>query len=398
MKVVVKEAGIEKIHYPEGKIALVGRSSQCHLKIDNDHISRKHLELIERDGAVFVKDLTLSNWVSISGKKMEKDIEVEVFDFMDILLPGDVILNVSAGGPEDENSEERNFNFDLPEEKKTKSKTGITKPTTLKLEKDIYRDLITQAENEKEGRQSANSSLVTEEEKKNDYLQFAKLFGVFLAVTLAVMYFFEYKKSLSEKKQPQSKVKVEKESSNKTKIKTSKPKIKTDKRVVRKSKSGNLAVVESFLKNNEKCTGVFQAICEKIVPMRSINEGVISDGNTIIVIKNFDNRLQHFFQNDGNGYKKAMNNIATEKVLSGEMSLEPKFLKALEKRKYVEIKVIMISVVQGRVKVRSAYTIDTSYYRRYSERDYNLSIENFRKFQDSSFFDKTFERYFIKEK
>ncbi len=397
MKVVVKEAGIEKIHYPEGKIALVGRSSQCHLKIDNDHISRKHLELIERDGAVFVKDLTLSNWVSISGKKMEKDIEVEVFDFIDILLPGDVILNVSAGGPEDENSKERNFNFDLPEEKKTKSKTGITKPTKLKLEKDIYRDLIDHSKTAKDGGDLEDKPL-TEKQKANDYIQFVKLFSVFLVGALAVMYFFEYKKGFSEKKQPQSKVKVEKKSSNRTKIKTSKPKIKTDKRVVRKSKSGNLAVVESFLKNNEKCTGVFQAICEKIVPMRSINEGVISDGNTIIVIKNFDNRLQHFFQNDGNGYKKAMNNIATEKVLSGEMSLEPKFLKALEKRKYVEIKVIMISVVQGRIKVRSAYTIDTSYYRRYSERDYNLSIENFRKFQDSSFFDKTFERYFIKEK
>ncbi len=397
MKVVVKEAGIEKIHYPEGKIALVGRSSQCHLKIDNDHISRKHLELIERDGAVFVKDLTLSNWVSISGKKMEKDIEVEVFDFIDILLPGDVILNVSAGGPEDENSKERNFNFDLPEEKKTKSKAGITKPTKLKLEKDIYRDLIDHSKTAKDGGDLEDKPL-TEKQKANDYIQFVKLFSVFLVGALAVMYFFEYKKGFSEKKQPQSKVKVEKKSSNRTKIKTSKPKIKTDKRVVRKSKSGNLAVVESFLKNNEKCTGVFQAICEKIVPMRSINEGVISDGNTIIVIKNFDNRLQHFFQNDGNGYKKAMNNIATEKVLSGEMSLEPKFLKALEKRKYVEIKVIMISVVQGRIKVRSAYTIDTSYYRRYSERDYNLSIENFRKFQDSSFFDKTFERYFIKEK
>ena len=48
----------------------IGRSSKCDITIDNDNLSRSHLEINCIEGKVFIKDVSQNNWVSYNDKKL----------------------------------------------------------------------------------------------------------------------------------------------------------------------------------------------------------------------------------------------------------------------------------------------------------------------------------------
>ncbi len=72
----------------------IGRGSQCDIKLDSDYISRKHLEVSKKDNEFYIKDLTLSNWVSYNGERLPKETEVQYFDFAPLLLPGEISVKI----------------------------------------------------------------------------------------------------------------------------------------------------------------------------------------------------------------------------------------------------------------------------------------------------------------
>lgn len=113
---------IVEINYPDGeKEAIevdssnvtVGRGSSCELIITDDNISRKHLGIELRDGVFYIKDLTLSNWVSYNEEKLSKVDYVQYFDFATLMLPGGISLTIKTDRDQDQlNSDllEKNIN------------------------------------------------------------------------------------------------------------------------------------------------------------------------------------------------------------------------------------------------------------------------------------------------
>lgn len=85
----------ETIQYEIKKnIIVVGRSNDCDIKIDSDHISRKHLEISLDGETIYLKDLTLSNWVSYNNEKLTKKDYIQYFDFAPLVLPGGVSIHI----------------------------------------------------------------------------------------------------------------------------------------------------------------------------------------------------------------------------------------------------------------------------------------------------------------
>ncbi len=56
----------------------VGRSEESRLRIAQDCVSRRHCEIVERDGAVFVRDLKSTNGTLVDGVAIEPEADVAV--------------------------------------------------------------------------------------------------------------------------------------------------------------------------------------------------------------------------------------------------------------------------------------------------------------------------------
>ena len=99
MRVVISDDGPDEFEYDfDQEAVILGRGSNCDIVLQSDHISRKHLEISRKNGIFFIKDLTLSNWVSYNDEKLHKNVEVQYFDFAPLLLPGGFSVKI-----EDEN-------------------------------------------------------------------------------------------------------------------------------------------------------------------------------------------------------------------------------------------------------------------------------------------------------
>ena len=89
---VIYSDGEEVILESEEKVVSVGRGANCDIVIPDDQISRKHLSIKEEEGILYIKDLTLSNWVSYNEDKLSKSEYIQYFDFARLMLPGDIRL------------------------------------------------------------------------------------------------------------------------------------------------------------------------------------------------------------------------------------------------------------------------------------------------------------------
>lgn len=83
IKLVAEDLSLPVIHI-KGKLIL-GRSQKSDITIDNDEVSRTHLEIQERNGKVEIKDLGSGNGTYINGKKL---IEGDMY----YLLAGDQLV------------------------------------------------------------------------------------------------------------------------------------------------------------------------------------------------------------------------------------------------------------------------------------------------------------------
>ncbi len=63
-----------------GPEAVIGRSPDCHITIEDPLISRRHARIAIRDGSAFVSDLGSRNGVRVNGRAIGTDTEIELKD------------------------------------------------------------------------------------------------------------------------------------------------------------------------------------------------------------------------------------------------------------------------------------------------------------------------------
>lgn len=57
---------------------LVGRAEEARLRVSQDCVSRRHCELVDRDGVVFIRDLKSTNGTLVAGAAIEPEVDVAV--------------------------------------------------------------------------------------------------------------------------------------------------------------------------------------------------------------------------------------------------------------------------------------------------------------------------------
>lgn len=75
---------------------LIGRSEEARLRISQDSVSRRHCELLDRDGEVFVRDLNSTNGTLVDGVEIAAETDVPVASGM-VVKVGGVSFKVEYG-------------------------------------------------------------------------------------------------------------------------------------------------------------------------------------------------------------------------------------------------------------------------------------------------------------
>ncbi len=58
--------------------AVIGRGDEAALRFTDDSVSRRHCELVDRDGAVVIRDLGSTNGTQVEGVYLEPNVETEI--------------------------------------------------------------------------------------------------------------------------------------------------------------------------------------------------------------------------------------------------------------------------------------------------------------------------------
>ena len=69
--VIVKGPNTSKVLPVRTEVTTVGRQEDCQIRVVSSEVSRKHCQLLEKDGKLFVKDLNSSNGTFVNGRKIQ---------------------------------------------------------------------------------------------------------------------------------------------------------------------------------------------------------------------------------------------------------------------------------------------------------------------------------------
>jgi pSer/pThr/pTyr-binding forkhead associated (FHA) protein len=96
---VLKGASAGKeIKIPSPKCA-VGRGDECHLRPKSDAVSRRHCEISNREGQLYVKDLGSKNGTFVNGKRIEEEQVLKNGDHLQFgPLSFEVVIDHTLGG------------------------------------------------------------------------------------------------------------------------------------------------------------------------------------------------------------------------------------------------------------------------------------------------------------
>lgn len=373
---------------------IVGRGTKCDVVIQSDHISRKHLEIRQVEGVVYIKDLTLSNWVSYNEEKLVKNTDIQYFDFAPLILPGGISIKI-----EDDKAKEFNVSDIIKEGTQTRSQNKV----------DIYNTKLTRAEDIDELREERNKEKRRKkeerEQKKSKDLKMMVFFFVFMAGAFGYYYYTEML--------PQSQVQVKPIPKKKIKRKKPKKKIKTlkvEKKAVEKKddKKGPQEFVQQqkkpeVLKFTEmmakmpKCkAGYFQNLCTILYGRTVPPEGVVDDGFTLHVMKNFRIRLEKIYNNNYEKINKAMALQGIYDFVAAEKIMQPQILEKLEAMRITKIKIYVFAQQSTGYMLLSSYELEPGIYRRYSAQEMNFAEQKVTTSIDLNYFNSKFAR-FLKE-
>lgn len=302
---------------------VIGRGSDCDVVIASEHISRKHLEIQNREGKIFIRDLTLSNWVSYNDEKLSKSEYIQYFDFAPLVLPS---------GHE--------VNFQTSENEGLKMREGEQTSTNSK-KVDIYANKVASTK--------VRHTKVQSESKSSQAL-------IVLLVVIVGGY-FAYDYFLSE--DPQLKVRPQQVAVDKSQESTQPVPVAI-----------NRALLQKMLDTTKCQTAVMKPICDAILPTWNGGEGVVEFQNSLFVFKNFGKRLYSIFKTQEKLANFNLTIDKTYKVVAAERVLVSNFLEALNQRSVNQIYIVLFKEGAPSREIQKVFLVDTSAHLGLTQDDY----------------------------
>ncbi|MEE2671700.1 MAG: FHA domain-containing protein [Bdellovibrionota bacterium] len=385
MRVVISDDGPDEFEYDfDQEAVILGRGSNCDIVLQSDHISRKHLEISRKNGIFFIKDLTLSNWVSYNDEKLHKNVEVQYFDFAPLLLPGGFSVKI-----EDEN-EVSTLGEEVEREKENSRSQKI----------DIYKTKLSSAallEDRKIKRQRERAVKREEMElkKKAELKKYSILFAVLLAV--GGYFYFEaggFKEENTPKVIADQPVKPQPIRKVKQKVYTGEKIVEAPVKKKEKNKVDYQKIFSDLQNSQVGCTPLLiENLCKTILNGKGVSEKIYADKNKLIVFKNIRLRFQNIFQANYDLISRLMNYDGAYEFTAAESILDNKTLEGIEKDRFREIIVYVFIDTSLGDKLSKIFKIDTSIYRKYSTRDWEFAVNELKTKQRLRYFNKNFKKY-----
>lgn len=71
LKVCFDGVNVSEVHKLEGQAWVAGRDPSCEIVLNNDHVSRRHFELVKNEEGFFISDLGSANGTEVNGEALE---------------------------------------------------------------------------------------------------------------------------------------------------------------------------------------------------------------------------------------------------------------------------------------------------------------------------------------
>lgn len=304
---------------------IIGRGRDCDIVIASDHISRKHLEIQCNDEKVFIKDLTLSNWVSYNNDKLPKGEYIQYYDFAPLVLPSGHQLSVV-----------------LPKNEKLE----IEEPDVTSLGKlPIHDRKLSPQYKEENALEKKSKSNQTRQAKTKAAPKNMKT-SIILAIIICLV-FVSYMYYDFDSKSP-TKTNIQELPSN----------------VVNPSPTLILNMIQ-----NSKCKNrIMKQLCDSTLPEWGGKEGVVEYKKNLFIFKDFDKRRQKISQSN-------LDSEQLTKIVAAHKVIIPNFLEALNKRSIKNIFIILFQDGPSGIEIIKTLVLNTDVYNQVSQQDYNMAYE-----------------------
>jgi hypothetical protein len=362
-------------------IIVIGRSQKCDISISSEHISRQHLEIIRRDADIYIKDLTLSNWVLYNDEKLPKNQEILYYDFASLILPGGFSVRIT----EEVEEKTGHLNRTITGTNSTIKATGDAKPfiktmSGIHNKKSFpYKDSI--PKDEQTG-PTKSSILMTGRMR-----ELSKFILIFLAVLLFIFIYLNNESNNKNEEDVQLNLRkkvVPSEQNNVKQAENSLPKRRQ--KVSKKSQENMVSFNEKLRALPAYCNEKVEIFCRLFLKERRELENVVLENNQLIIYKNYSHRVNIFFNAQTNKIETALREKKFEKVIVGENLLIPQLLEKLEKKGVVKVRVIFFENKNNKAIKKSSYRLDPSFYRRFELKNYKQAYQAIKKDLDLSLF------------
>lgn len=342
----------------------LGRSDECEICITSDNISRKHLEISVVEGVIYIKDLTLANWVSYNNEKLSKSEAIQYFDFAPLTLPGGISVELN-----------------LYKDNSKKIQEQITEGTTSQ-KVDIYSDKISKLADKK-----------IEGKKKKKQAVKPELIIMVLIFLIAGAFFYNKRLETNQKQfQATRKRRVPKKD-----IKRPNQVVSTAKKNGVKKVSKVHALYLSIISDREKCRKPsFVNLCKAILPKIATFEGVSIVDNVLYVTKDYTQRVNGLFGNSERLKFLKIPEPVLYKVLAAEKLLIPVFLEQMEKNKIKKIVVIIFKNLGGSADIKQSFQIDPYIHRKFNRASYKSSFASLKQQGRTTVFEQNLARFIKK--
>lgn len=366
---------------------LIGRGQNSDIIISDDHISRKHLEIKRYEGNIYIKDVTLSNWVSFNDEKLEKGVDVQYFDFAPLKLPGGYGVKVSEESPQEDDA-----------------KTSTFTSTNVEI---LRKDKKARRLAKNKSNKSKKSKRTTKSDNNKVSQEGIKMFLILLAMGAFLFYqFFLNKDENHTSRPPIQKRKAAKAKKKANKKRTARPKsTRVGPQNLQSAREQNKRIQEvskpnpdyDLIVRSKPCaTSQFRIVCQKIFQNRSKREGLVQKGSTVYAFKNYNIRASNLLR----GPKKLRNSKISfndlKLIVAGENILMPSFLKMMELNDSRDVVILLFTLKDYTLKVIGKYKVDIANYRKYSQQNYVSAYGKITSNQKINDFDR-YLRPFIKE-